>query len=178
MEFRSANPHLTPHQPHVGVVGHTTDRCLISQSSVHSKWRFFYHLFPTGLLRYASPRDGQTLLHRAAEGCLPDNVTLLLHTDEELANIQDNYGNTALQIACTKAHKPTVKARKLLCPTYFLQVVSILVPEYSHEHKCVPTLCYNITSINYHRQKPLHIQYRALLGTYNKIHTTNKTSQL
>ena len=83
---------------------------IISQSSVHSKWRFFYHLFPTGLLRYASPRDGQTLLHRAAEGCLPDNVTLLLHTDEELANIQDNYGNTALQIACTKAHKPTVKA--------------------------------------------------------------------
>ena len=63
-----------------------------------------------GLVRYASPKDGQTLLHRAAEGCLPDNVTLLLQMDKELANIQDNYGNTALQIACSKAHKPTVKA--------------------------------------------------------------------
>lgn len=37
-------------------------------------------------------------------------MTLLLHTDEGLANLQDNYGNTALQIACSKAHKPTVKA--------------------------------------------------------------------
>ena len=63
-----------------------------------------------GLVRYVSPKDNQTLLHRAAEGCQPDNVTLLLNMDEELANIQDNYGNTALQIACTKAHKPTVKA--------------------------------------------------------------------
>ena len=49
----------------------------------------------------ASPRDSQTLLHQAAEGCLPDNMILLLHTDKELANIQDNYGNTALQIACS-----------------------------------------------------------------------------
>ena len=27
-ELRSANLHLAPHQPHVGVVGHTTDRCI------------------------------------------------------------------------------------------------------------------------------------------------------
>ena len=29
MELRSANPHLAPCQPHVGVAGHTTDRCII-----------------------------------------------------------------------------------------------------------------------------------------------------
>lgn len=66
-------------------------------------------IFPTGLLHYINHKDGQTLLHRAAEGCQSDNVTLLLRTDEKLANIQDKYGNTALQIACTKAHKATVK---------------------------------------------------------------------
>ena len=27
-EFKSANSHLAPHQPHVGIVGHTTDRCI------------------------------------------------------------------------------------------------------------------------------------------------------
>ena len=63
-----------------------------------------------GLIRYASPHDGQTVLHRAALGCQTDNVVLLLRTDEKLANIQDNYGNTALQIACSKAHKQTVRA--------------------------------------------------------------------
>ena len=83
---------------------------------------------PVGLVHYVNPQDGQTLLHRAAEGCRSDNITLLLRTDEELANIQDNFGNTALQIACRRAHKQTVKALLvncvLVCPTYPTVVVS------------------------------------------------------
>ena len=67
-------------------------------------------LFSADLVRYTNPHDGQTLLHRAALGCHSDNITVLLRTDEKLANLQDHHGNTALQIACSKAHKPAVKA--------------------------------------------------------------------
>ena len=38
-EFRSANPHLAPHQPHIGVVGHNTDKCI----TTCQKCPFTYH---------------------------------------------------------------------------------------------------------------------------------------
>lgn len=63
-----------------------------------------------GLIKYVSRKDGQTALHRAANGCQSENVLLLLNADEGLANKQDNLGNTALHLACAKAHKPTIKA--------------------------------------------------------------------
>ena len=37
-ELRSANPYLAPHQPHVGVVGHTTDRCTTLQITCTDHW--------------------------------------------------------------------------------------------------------------------------------------------
>ena len=61
------------------------------------------------LLHFVNPADGCTALHRAAEACRYDNVTVLLKADEELANMQDHVGNTALHLACFKAHKQTVK---------------------------------------------------------------------
>ncbi len=56
-----------------------------------------------GLLRYTNPRDGQSMLHRAALYCRHDNIELLLDRDKGLANIQDHAGNTPLHLACTKA---------------------------------------------------------------------------
>lgn len=63
----------------------------------------------TGLISYTSPKDGQTALHRAANACQSENVLILLDADETLANKQDNLGNTALHLACYRAHKPTIK---------------------------------------------------------------------
>ena len=62
-----------------------------------------------GIIRLTSSRDGQTALHRAAESNQYDNVSLLLNEDPMCANIQDKQGNTALHLACWRAHKRTVK---------------------------------------------------------------------
>ncbi len=62
------------------------------------------------MLHFSNPIDGRTALHRAAEACRHDNITVLLRADEELANMKDIVGNTALHLACLKAHKQTVKA--------------------------------------------------------------------
>ena len=61
-------------------------------------------------MHYTNPVDGRTALHRAADAGQFDNVSVLLKADEELANMQDFVGNTALHLACLKAHKPTVRA--------------------------------------------------------------------
>ncbi len=63
----------------------------------------------TVLLRSASPVDGCTALHRAAEAGRHDNVKVLLQADEELANMRDCVGNTPLHLACLRGHKQTVK---------------------------------------------------------------------
>ena len=54
-------------------------------------------------MKYVNPYDKQSLLHRASLACRHDNVSLLLEWDEELANMQDKAGNTALHLACGKA---------------------------------------------------------------------------
>ena len=63
---------------------------------------------PPDIIRLSSPRDGQTALHRAANSDQHEIVSLLLTEDPLCANIQDKDGNTALHLACRKAHKCTV----------------------------------------------------------------------
>ena len=66
------------------------------------------HSLPPDIIRLTSPRDGQTALHRAASSDQHDIVSLLLTEDPLCANIQDKEGNTALHLACRKAHKRIV----------------------------------------------------------------------
>ena len=69
------------------------------------------------IIRLTSLCDGQTALHRAAYWDRHKIVSLLLNEDPQCANIQDADGNTALHLACRKAHKNTIKAllvRKLV----------------------------------------------------------------
>ena len=66
------------------------------------------HPLPPDIIRLTSPRDGQTAVHRAASSDQHEIVSLLLTEDPLCANIQDKEGNTALHLACHKAHKRTV----------------------------------------------------------------------
>ena len=78
----------------------------------HSTPLLLPHITPPSLtpdiIRLSSPRDGQTALHRAANSDQHEIVSLLLTEDPLCANIQDKNGNTALHLACHKAHKRTV----------------------------------------------------------------------
>ena len=66
------------------------------------------HPLPPDIIRLTSPHDGQTALHRAANSGKHEIVSLFLTEDPLCANIQDKEGNTALHLACRKAHKCTV----------------------------------------------------------------------
>ena len=104
-----------------GVEGREGEVVLQDCSLVHQSWwcqrssKFF--LLPTpctthtpppphpALMRYQSPRDGKTALHKAVSANQSENVNLLLSADPRGANIQDKAGNTPLHLACQLGHK-------------------------------------------------------------------------
>lgn len=57
------------------------------------------------LIRFQSPQDGQTALHKAVVANRSENVHILLSADPRGANIQDKAGNTPLHLACQHGHK-------------------------------------------------------------------------
>lgn len=57
------------------------------------------------LMRYQSPRDKQTALHKAILTNRSENAHILLSADPKGANIQDRAGNTPLHLACQLEHK-------------------------------------------------------------------------
>lgn len=88
------------------------------------------------LIRFCNPRDGQTALHRASSACRHQNVILLLKRDEELANMQDFEGNTALHLACSKMHRQTISTL-LNCKCVFTMLRN--KKNELPEHKCIKT---------------------------------------
>eukprot|EP00731_Ephydatia_muelleri_P012757 Em0007g67a len=93
------------------------------------------------LMRYQSPRDGKTALHKAVSANQSENVNLLLSADPRGANIQDKAGNTPLHLACQLGHKR--------CLRVILSFPSVNSRLENNEHKS-PDQC---TSTKYFHRK-------------------------